>query len=122
MSANDDFPRGWLLSTGLVSAGSIPGITIPAMPGISHVLTFVEATLYQGTGNTTAFAPLVETGTGVVFGILASGAAGAVGRDVMSMQGNLFMSPVGVGLVVTFSAPALPTTYAGLLVIGGHDI
>jgi hypothetical protein len=42
MSANDDFPRGWALSTGPVGSPNNCSITIPAVAGITRVLTVVQ--------------------------------------------------------------------------------
>jgi len=66
MAANDEFPRGWDLVAGVASAGASLGV--PAIPGITHVLTGITVLFWNPTGVTPA-----EIGVkvnGVVFGII----------------------------------------------------
>ena len=118
MAADDELPRGWIASTGLVNAGVTPSITIPAAPGITHVITDIEFDLYySSTAN--AFAPVVETGTGFEFGIVAT-VGGQSGRDSLSLSGSQLYMATGVAVVIALNSN-IATGTSGLLLVRGYD-
>lgn len=111
-----DFPRGFTLSKLVGGGAPAASITVPATPGISHILdTFTArliSTLPGGAG------PVDVTASGLVLTELYLAAAGV---DQDGGTGLGIPSGVGLALTVTFSA----VTIAGVdqfLLIQGYEI
>ena len=107
MAANDEFPRGEVLSSGVVTNGTAAAITFPAIPGISWVLTQVDAAWLV----TTAY-----TGS-LFFNIAANG----IGLD---MDGTPEPHAIGDGGRLSFSGeiPFPPDTAVQVGFTSGNGV
>jgi hypothetical protein len=116
-----DFPRGWTLTVDLVGAASI---TVPAIPGVSHVLDAFFAQLGTNAGGGALQVQLSSsdgTFNNMVIGhpILPAAAAGSF--ESASASGSDLGLAAGPGASLTVFMGAI----AGVtetLVIQGHDI
>lgn len=116
-----DFPRGWTFNSA-VGAGSAAGITVPATPGVVHVLDAIFARLINaGTGASAAVNVTATIGAVTVVNTQLVVPATVVAADEFSLSGLDLATAPGGSLVVTFSIAA-PAGYAEVLIIQGHDI
>lgn len=115
------FPRGWTLST-QAGGGFGATITVPAAPGIVHVLDSLFARIIN-TGTGASFIPAVRvtTSLGVVLSQLLVCAATIVTSDEVSFSGLDIPSSAGGTIVIDFNAVGL-AGYFETLVVQGHDI
>lgn len=114
MAANDELPRGWVLSQTFLTPAA-PTITLPALPGIAHVLDEIDFT--------------VETGTAQAIAITENSSGAAVGRIVVappasSIAESSWSGPASgaAGAALTVTGAALAAGNSALLTIRGHDI
>jgi hypothetical protein len=121
VAANDDFPRGWLSSVGVGTTGTPATIIIPAVAGVAHVVTDVDATIAYGGG---AFGSYVWTyynpGTGNVtcnYGYLFMESGG---KDEYSWSGKIAV-PLDTILTVSFQE-GCPAGGVETLTVQGYDI
>ena len=126
MAANDEFPRGWLLSNAQLQSGTAANCQVPAAPGISHVLTAINAELYSFTGaaafspNVTITSPNTLGGVPVQYLLNNPPPAGSDAISQWSWTGKIAI-PAGLALIVAFNAVA-SNGYIELLEIQGYDI
>lgn len=123
MAANDDFPRGWTFSSGITGAGGSPGLVVPAIAGVSHILTHAEYILENsGAGAAAGLSLEIESSAGPIFPSigLAVVLGGVVGKDSAIYDGKI-QCPNGLALIVGPVA-ANPAGYVSTLFIQGYDI
>lgn len=114
MPANDEFPRGWTLSSSGGSGATLT-IVIPAVVGIVHVLTDVRAKIVNRSG--AAFSANINVNGSFLFTMdLVATATG----DADSASGIRVLSTIGGSLTVAFSAGAV--NVFEYLSIQGYDI
>lgn len=105
MSADDDFPRGFTQTTGIIITA--PTITFPAVPGIAWVLTDIEALGYEYQSGTGGLGSVVTTSlnnsgpTGLV--AIPSGSPIPVGSNGEWSWHGKAPGPVGVALTITMA-------------------
>lgn len=118
MAANDEFPRGVVLSVATV-ATQIPTITLPGWPSIAWVLTEVDAEIVTLTGFAGPFTCAVaDTVNSYEFGLLSVNSVGA--KDTLSWTGNhLYQAGVAVPVQFTVATPANALAY---LVVHAYPI
>ena len=118
MSASDEFPRGWQLQA---SGNGSVSLTVPASPGVTHVLTGIEATALE-TGAAGNYNGSVQVnGADFANGSLSQAMnvpAGAYTQLPASWQG-VYLSTPGAALTVAMNWPGISNGY---LTIKGYDI
>jgi hypothetical protein len=124
VSASDDLPRGWTIQQA-GAAGVQLVITVPAVPGISHVLTGMSGytQLFNGSGPDWGVLNVTVGGLGVIAQVLtgANTQDSGVYQDIQTVSWTgMYMAPTGVALVVIFASPGSGWTDIGL--IEGYDI
>lgn len=116
-----ELPRGWI-ATNQPAAGIGPSITIPASPGIAHVITAMDALAWL------AAAAIVPYIAGVTFscssGLVASFNLGIIVIESAPDSGSasftgLLQAPIGDSINVQFPSEANAN---GWLQIQGYDI
>lgn len=119
MAAVDEFPRGWTLTA---DSGSPSTITIPAIPGVAHVLDSIDARLvYTGATTGGELIQLSSSGgtyTGLILGRLFCGAANTA--DEFAATGLDLAASPGESLTVAFGGHVAGE--AQFLMAQGHDI
>lgn len=116
MAANDEFPRGWTLTSRAVGAGQVASIIVPAVAGVTHVLDTVIARLLGTPGGGGAEFTVLN---GAI--VLADLYIAVPGVDETVLTDVGMSAAVGAALQVNFNAVSV----AGVnqfLVIQGHDI
>jgi hypothetical protein len=117
-----DFPRGWTLAVDQ----AIASITVPAIPGVAHVLDSVSAKMNSTNAAVGGALVTLSSSDGTynnfVLGHLQTAGVAAPGSESDSLSGsdlNLAAGP-GASLTIAFSGggPGIGET----LVIQGHDI
>jgi hypothetical protein len=122
MAANDDFPNGWNF-TSAFSSNQLPQLTIPAVPGIAHVLTYLLVVVYTssftaGSGYNAGMG-VIAPSPGLTLGIMDhSGTTWT--KDEVSWSGR-YATPISQALTVGANA-AIPTNTGAIVVAGGHSI
>lgn len=123
MSASDELPRGWDIPTTAVGAGSTPSITVPAVPGVQHILTSIVAAVAivtsGGPGHLTAIE--INGGTRGYISTGDSTTATSLGNVGTFSWTGKFISDLGAALVVAFTGP-IAVDCQGTLEIQGYDI
>ena len=121
MAANDEFPRGWVASSGVASGPATLSLTIPASPGIGHILTNADVTIASIVAQFVFFEVLVTDANGNVQLILPlTISAAATGEASGSWTGKI---PAAVsGLLTVALTPNLIANTQGQMVIQGYDI
>ena len=114
-----EFPRGWLL-TMQAGGGALASITVPAVPGVVHVLDSFSAVYTCSAATGTASANNVQITGGPLLALLAL-PGGAVGSDSGGGSGLDYATAPGAALTVAF-AGASPGSFFEFLTIQGHDI
>lgn len=106
MAANDEFPRGWVRNTIQSASGVAPVITVPAIPGIGHVLTdvFIKWTNF----NVAVAGQHVWTVnvSGVIVNGLLALTANLEATDSITLAGIKMATPTGGAIAITTDAPA----------------
>lgn len=110
-----DFPRGWTLSN--ENTGAAATITVPATPGVVHVLdNFTARALNQSAGlvvlRVNVTAPAIE--------LTALFPPATTGTDADSESGLDIATAPGAALTVAFTTG--PASVTEFLLIQGHDI
>jgi hypothetical protein len=95
MAADDDFPRGVLLSES--TAGANASVTFPATPGITWVLTSAAAS--GGSGYAGTFSAALQVGAVVLAD--TNGDAANAGEATFDIDWDGQYSPVAVGGALT---------------------
>lgn len=119
MAANDEFPRGWTLSSRAAAAGQVAAIHIPAVPGVAHVLDSFTA---RAVSNAAAAGPigfLVEILGSTL--VLAELYVVPSTVDEMGGTGIGFLAAVGVALDITFDIVTIANVDQ-LLICQGHNV
>lgn len=102
MAANDEFPRGPTLSN--QSSGGQASVTFPAVPGLSWVLTDIDAIAASGSTGNYAFSVVTSIAPSAPIGFVSFGVGSAVqSSDEWTWSGQL-CAPIGELLIVEFSA------------------
>jgi hypothetical protein len=115
MAANDDLPRGWQYGSG--GAVAAPSITVPATPGVSHVLDAVSATMLAGAAVGPFNVTVTSSGgtyNGEAVGVLYTSDAGT---DGASPSGLNMACMAGESLTVACASGGTDV----YLQIQGHD-
>lgn len=120
----DGFPDGWTLA--FTSGGGVASITVPAAPGVAHVLDSFQAkavsfdTTFAHSFNIQVTSSDGVLNTSVAFVSVNAAASAQVGTsDSASASGlNLAAGP-GASVTITFGASA--TSVTEFLLIQGHD-
>ena len=108
-----EFPRGWAQVSN-APAFALASITIPAVPGVVHVLD--QLTLRATNTTATLYGPTVTVGA-ITFQLFAFPNS----TDELAMSGLDLASPPGAALVIAFAAVASSGT-AHTIQAQGHDI
>lgn len=115
----------WQFNNHIVGAGSVAQVTVPAVPGVSHVITEIDFQLVAF-DIATAFAPLVAVNDGatsiMLHGLAVQATTTSVDRDGWSWTGELVC---GLGNAVTAFFAAPPNPVAGIIqnvMMQGYDI
>lgn len=117
MSADSEFPRGWVINTTTPAVG----IVLPALPGIVHVLTEVTYDLANLGAGAAASNSIAVTDTFTVLLQLGLAVVPAdVAKDEISWTGQ-FPSATGAALAVVQNT-ATPAGYISNLTIQGYDL
>lgn len=114
MAANDEFPRGWTVTT-LSASGGLATVTLPAIVGVSYMLQSLSAELFA---NTAAGAtPNVQVLDGVT--IMAAWTIGAVvvGRDEVDLSGLSLLGTPGNSMTIQFNV-AVATVVQAVMASG----
>lgn len=118
MAANDELPRGWVLT-----APTDTSVIVPASPGISHVLTGVTALLFNYTPAHGAFSADVEligpSASQIIIPQLLLPGLQTLELDRESWSGSI-VCLVGALLDVTINQPLGANTL--VLIAEGYDI
>lgn len=113
MPANDEFPRGWVRAS--AGASNVANsIIIPAVVGITHVLTDVRAVMLNRSGAPASANVNVNGNFLFTMDLLA-----ATNIDGESWSGKI-SSPIGLTLTVAFSAGGV--NVFEYLTIQGYDV
>lgn len=122
MPANDEFPRGWEYSTGVVTPANVPSIVVPAAPGLSHVLTAINTSdAIQTGGSSNIFDVEVQFGGNtIVLGLLAVPGSTANEQYGFTWTGKI-VTRAGDSLTVLWTL-AVGAANLGILEIQGYDI
>ena len=117
MAASDELPRGFNLTTGLVSPTSQVQITLPAITGISRVITDVWCRITGASTSveqqyTLAIGPLVYRFIHLPAGIQT---------DEVEWSGKLLF-PLGASVLVQISNQPLQTGNFAVLTVQGYDV
>lgn len=122
MSAESDLPRGASLSSIVNPGPGTPAVQFPAIPGVSWVLTYIEAIL-QNRDPTNAYYNFVSTTIGFVEvsmrGLISTSAATGTAdysKDSWTWSGSVGAQP-NSPVVVTLSSPVTASQTAILNVI-----
>jgi hypothetical protein len=121
MAANDEFPRGGVAS--VTTNGTIASITLPATPGIAHVVTSIDAALVQtvaGSGATFFEATMTDSVTGdVLYTPWPQSSQAALSGGSSSWTGQ-FIGSVGGAIVIAFNGTA--SSFFEILTVEWYDI
>lgn len=118
MAANDEFPRGWTIK-GSFPAGTVPFLTALSVPGISHVITAINFTIYAGSAPATAVEAVIEDQFANPFGVYASNNVAYATENINWTGKEAY--PVGLAIDIQGSAP-VPAGWGAILEIQGYDI
>ena len=118
MAANDEFPRGWDIAIGPVATGSLLNITIPGIPGITHILTAINLGIESNSAGVSHAYSLILGTPGTFFGYLLSQTGQT---ETLSWTGKIAI-PVGTTLIVEVNNILVQADQAGWLEIQGYDI
>jgi hypothetical protein len=122
-----DFPRGWTLQAYAVN-GASPSITVPATPGVVHVLDSYSAKLMNastaaGTLSTLLLNSSDGAFSGYVLGIIGASQVTSGSVDVDTAGGSSLDLAAGAGASLTIAFGAISLTNSSeWLLIQGHDI
>jgi hypothetical protein len=122
-----EFPRGWTISNYNSGTASVATITVPASPGVVHVLDSFNAKLVNSdtaaAHQTTVF---VSSSDGVLaaflLALLSTGTAvgGAPVSDESSASGLDLATGPGASMTIAFQSSA--ASLFQYLLVQGHDI
>jgi hypothetical protein len=117
--STSDFPRGWTFSNVTINPNTT-SITVPAIPGVVHVLDSFTATTVGSVavGQTITLASSDGVFAGFILALLSQVAGGTADASVSGL--DLAAGP-GASLTIAYGA----VTNAGnenLLIVQGHDI
>jgi hypothetical protein len=104
MAADDELPRGWTQNS-LYNNGGNDFITYPAIPGISWVLTQIDANISVYPGGALPFGPLVLV-NGVFYGALGISIENnnPYQNDEWQYNGGPIAFPVGEAVTISYNA------------------
>jgi hypothetical protein len=122
-----DFPRGWIANSVTGTTGVAASVTIPARPGVVHVLDslFFKLTVFNFTGSTIVSWQVLAGGVQVLLGMLSTPATGAgtgAGVDTASLSGLDIVTPVNSTIVAQFTGAVPGAGVYEEVIIQGHDI
>lgn len=119
--AASEFPRGWTISSDNGGAVGATSITVPAVPGIVHVLDSFDAKMFNATAAVVG-ALITLTSSDGIFAAFPLGRldAAAGGTDSASGSGLGLAAGPGASLTIAYSNGV--SGVAEFLVIQGHDI
>jgi hypothetical protein len=121
MAADDELPRGWGF-TAAFSSNQLPQLTMAAIPGIAHVLTYLLVVVYTssftaGSGYNAGMGIMAPL-PGLTLGIMDH--SGAIWtKDEVSWSGK-WATPVSQALTVGTNA-TIPTNTGAVVIAGGYD-
>jgi hypothetical protein len=118
-----EFPRGWTL-TSATTAGAAATITVPAVPGVVHVLDSLQASLVAvaaAAAGSFIWVTVSWGGFAPIYLTLLASNGGAIGNESASLSGLDIATAPATALTVAFNAPAA-ANYNEVLLIQGHDI
>lgn len=117
-----DFARGWTLSS-IAGAGAAASITVPATPGVVHILDSLLARLISAAAGAGGGATQLQvvTDPGVVLATDLGPLVAGAGNDSISLSGLDIAASAGSSLIVRFTV-VVPAAFEQDLVIQGHDI
>lgn len=119
MTANDDFPRGWFISQ---TTSGTPSLALPAVPGVAHVLTSVQAKLIveENVANVSETLTLTSSDALISEPVcnVSAAATNLLDTDDDSFTGAIQAAP---GAGITVSGGALPAGVVMVWSIQGHD-
>jgi hypothetical protein len=118
--STSDFPRGWTFSAR--TAGTAASITVPAIPGVIHVLDSVNAKIFNGSGGQAGLLVTLTSSDGI-FAAFLLGELEAVtpnGTDEISLSTLDLAAGAGASLTVAYNG-GIALVNENLL-IQGHDI
>lgn len=119
MAANDEFPRG-LTQTSAPAFGAVASVTFPAVPGISWVLTNVDATVYSNVASTGYAEDAAINGAPVSIMVISNGSpAPSDGSLSPSFKGPQAFPP---GTAVTVALSGNAPGYAQILQATAYPI
>jgi hypothetical protein len=110
-------PRGWTYAT-TSTAGITASITVPAIPGVAHVLTGANASMLGSPTHPAVASALIINGIG--YGsMLLPGVSGSYETDSYAWSGELLI-PVNTSLIVTIQYSNTNVTQT--LDLAGYDL
>lgn len=123
MPASDEFPRGTTVS----ADGGLAQVTIPAVPGVAHVITDIQAGAYLFSGGAAVaaqeFACNVVTAsfakTVIIFGIDNTVAAGRLNPNSGTWSGKI---AGGIGELVNIQYSAAPSAGDAWIIVNYYDV
>lgn len=121
MAASDEFPRAASQTSGLQNSPANPAITLPASPGISHVVTDIFGLVFGGAGAASGGAAQIIVTDGVQSEALSlMGFTGVNGLTTASWSGK-FIGQAGSAVTIEQST-GLPANYFGLVTCNWYDM
>lgn len=114
-----EFPRGWVLYSFANATGQAV-ITVPPIPGVTHVLDAVQANALAFAATSLFVVGITVNGVSL-WNLLVQGIAGSVTTDAISYSGLDYAMPPGAALVAQFDTAAVTGIFLNLT-IQGHDI
>lgn len=115
MPADDEFPRGWWQGVQAITN------TIPAIPGVAHVLTSVNIYLVTTGALGGFYAANVQTTPIALLGFMGLPAATPAGTLAAFNWTGKAACSINTALVVALTV-ALPANVAAIIEIEGYDI
>jgi hypothetical protein len=119
VAAEGEFPRGWILNN-QVGPGSTASVTVPASPGVVHILDAIFARMQNTTGGVEQTVNIQVTTLATVLQVELIMAA-TIGSDDVALSGLNIASASGGILTVNFSAVTV-AGYMQSITAQGHDI
>lgn len=112
-----EFPTGWTQTANIAGVGTA-SVTLPALPGVAHVLDQLQLRLLN---NTAAAIAVNVTISGPAVSITVTLYAAATSQDSMSLTGLDIDAGVNQALTIAFGSAAAANVWQ-TIIAQGHDI